>query len=244
MFSIPHMIVIFVIVLVVFGPQKLPELARSLGKLMAEFRKASSDFRGAFEEEMKDLERQAREVERKKAADAAAKAAEAEPVQAATLATVAGTETPERAAAEMATGSAAAADAATGSGPVVGADGEVAFAGATTQAVFADVDDDAFGNLIDARVTEGSKELVATPVAEAVARGAGGDVDGVVATGAENSGATPTAAPFVAPEVSAGAAEAATGVAKNGGSEPKAVDLGSEKTSAQNSSTARVDLPS
>jgi sec-independent protein translocase protein TatB len=68
MLSIPHMIVLFVIVLVVFGPQKLPELARGLGKLMAEFRKASTDFKSAFEEEMRDLERQARDVERKKAA--------------------------------------------------------------------------------------------------------------------------------------------------------------------------------
>jgi sec-independent protein translocase protein TatB len=94
MLSIPHMLVVFVIVLVVFGPQKLPELARSLGKLMAEFRKASSDFKGAFEEEMRDLERQAREVERKKAADAAAKAADEAPVQEATFGTPAGTETP------------------------------------------------------------------------------------------------------------------------------------------------------
>jgi TatA/E family protein of Tat protein translocase len=68
MLSIPHMIVVFVVVLVVFGPHKLPELARGLGKLMAEFRKASTDFKTAFEEEMRDLERQAREVERKKIA--------------------------------------------------------------------------------------------------------------------------------------------------------------------------------
>jgi len=54
------MIVVFLVVLVVFGPQKLPELARSFGKLMAEFRKASNDFKNAFEEEMRDLERQAR----------------------------------------------------------------------------------------------------------------------------------------------------------------------------------------
>jgi sec-independent protein translocase protein TatA len=94
MLSIPHMLVVFVIVLVVFGPQKLPELARSLGKLMAEFRKASADFRGAFEQEMKDMERQVREVERKKAADAAAMAANEAPVQAATFATPAGVETP------------------------------------------------------------------------------------------------------------------------------------------------------
>jgi sec-independent protein translocase protein TatB len=83
--------VVFVIVLVVFGPQKLPELARGLGKLMAEFRKASTDFKSAFEEEMRDLERQAREVERKKAELlAASKAALAQP---ATLATPSGSET-------------------------------------------------------------------------------------------------------------------------------------------------------
>src|SRR5580704_8577409 len=66
MLSIPHMIVAFIVVLVVFGPQKLPELAKGLGKLMAEFRKASTDFKSAFENEMRDLERQAAEVERKK----------------------------------------------------------------------------------------------------------------------------------------------------------------------------------
>jgi sec-independent protein translocase protein TatB len=65
MLSIPHLIVIFVIVLVVFGPQKLPELARGLGRLMAELRKASTDFRLAFEEEMRDLERQAQDTSRK-----------------------------------------------------------------------------------------------------------------------------------------------------------------------------------
>jgi sec-independent protein translocase protein TatB len=93
MLSIPHMIVVFIIVLVVFGPQKLPELARGLGKLMAEFRKASTDFKSAFEEEMRDLDRQAREVERKKQALLASAAAE--PAQPATLATPSGVETQE-----------------------------------------------------------------------------------------------------------------------------------------------------
>jgi|SRR5271166_4448815 len=75
MLSIPHMIVVFLVVLVVFGPQKLPELARSFGKLMAEFRKASNDFKSAFEEEMRDLERQARVAElRKQTAEANAAA--------------------------------------------------------------------------------------------------------------------------------------------------------------------------
>ena len=69
------MIVVFIVVLVVFGPQKLPELARGLGKLMAEFRKASADFKGAFEEEMREMERQTLQAERKKAAEVAAASA-------------------------------------------------------------------------------------------------------------------------------------------------------------------------
>ena len=93
MLSIPHMIVVFIVVLVVFGPQKLPELAKGLGKLMAEFRKASTDFKSAFEEEMRDLERQALLAERRKAAEAVATSAAAEPSQPATLATPEGAET-------------------------------------------------------------------------------------------------------------------------------------------------------
>jgi TatA/E family protein of Tat protein translocase len=111
MLSIPHMIVVFVIVLVVFGPQKLPELARGLGKLMAEFRKASTDFKSAFEEEMRDLERQAREVERRKA-EAASAAAQSQP---ATLATPSGAET------GAGSGELAAAGATEGSVPETGA---------------------------------------------------------------------------------------------------------------------------
>jgi sec-independent protein translocase protein TatB len=109
MLSVPHMIVVFLVVLVVFGPQKLPELARSLGKLMAEFRKASTDFKSAFEEEMRDLERQARIAElRKKTAEAEAAEAKAKESPAASSAT-SGTETlPE-----------AAADYPAGDGPVV-----------------------------------------------------------------------------------------------------------------------------
>ena len=88
------MIVVFVVVLVVFGPKKLPELARGLGKLMAEFRKASTDFKSAFEEEMRDLERQALLAERKKAAEAVAASAAAEPAQPAALPASSERETP------------------------------------------------------------------------------------------------------------------------------------------------------
>jgi len=94
MLSIPHMIVVFVVVLVVFGPKKLPELARGLGKLMAEFRKASTDFKSAFEEEMHDLERQSLMAERKRAAEAAASGAAAESVQPAAVPSSSPSETP------------------------------------------------------------------------------------------------------------------------------------------------------
>ena len=92
MLSMTHMAVLFVVVLVIFGPHKLPELARGLGKLMAEFRKASTDFKSAFEQEMRDIERQGIQAERKKAAEAVA-AASVSAEQPATLATQAGTET-------------------------------------------------------------------------------------------------------------------------------------------------------
>ena len=92
MFSVPHLVIIFIVVLVVFGPHRLPELARGLGKMMAEFRKASTDFKMAFEEEMRTIERQARETEFKKSQEAAAAAASNQQ-QPATLGTPAGAET-------------------------------------------------------------------------------------------------------------------------------------------------------
>ena len=48
MLSIPHMIIIFIVALVFFGPEKLPDLARNVGKLMAEFKRATGDFRVNF----------------------------------------------------------------------------------------------------------------------------------------------------------------------------------------------------
>ena len=59
MLSVPHLIIIFLVALVVFGPQKLPELARTLGRVMAEFRKATGDLRSTFDEHMRELERDA-----------------------------------------------------------------------------------------------------------------------------------------------------------------------------------------
>src|SRR5579864_1934793 len=59
MLSIPHLIVIFIVALVVFGPEKIPELARNLGKVMAEFRRVTGDLRSTFEGHLRDLEREA-----------------------------------------------------------------------------------------------------------------------------------------------------------------------------------------
>ena len=48
----PELIVIFVVALLVFGPRRLPELGRSLGKGLAEFRRASSDLKNSIEREI------------------------------------------------------------------------------------------------------------------------------------------------------------------------------------------------
>ncbi|MGA2719687.1 MAG: twin-arginine translocase TatA/TatE family subunit [Candidatus Acidiferrales bacterium] len=59
MLSIPHLIIVFIVALVVFGPEKLPELARNLGKIMGEFKRATGDLRSTFEGHLRDLEREA-----------------------------------------------------------------------------------------------------------------------------------------------------------------------------------------
>jgi Tat protein translocase TatB subunit len=48
----PELFVIFVVALIVFGPRKLPEIGKSLGKMMSEFRRASNDFRSTIESEV------------------------------------------------------------------------------------------------------------------------------------------------------------------------------------------------
>ncbi len=51
--GMPELVVIFVIALLVFGPRKLPDLGRSLGRTLAEFRKASNELRSTLEEEVR-----------------------------------------------------------------------------------------------------------------------------------------------------------------------------------------------
>lgn len=62
--GMPELIIIFVIALIIFGPRKLPELGRSLGKSLAEFKKASNELRSTLEEEIR-LEEQKETVEAK-----------------------------------------------------------------------------------------------------------------------------------------------------------------------------------
>ena len=56
--GMPEMLVILVIALIIFGPRKLPELGKSLGKSLAEFKRASNDLRSTLEEEIRIEEQQ------------------------------------------------------------------------------------------------------------------------------------------------------------------------------------------
>ncbi|MCE2539497.1 MAG: twin-arginine translocase subunit TatB [Acidobacteria bacterium] len=52
-----EMVIILVIALIVFGPRKLPELGRSLGKSLGEFKRASNELRNTLDEEIRIEER-------------------------------------------------------------------------------------------------------------------------------------------------------------------------------------------
>lgn len=58
--GMPELIIIFVIALIIFGPRKLPELGRSLGKSLSEFKRASNELKSTLEEEIRMEEQQQR----------------------------------------------------------------------------------------------------------------------------------------------------------------------------------------
>jgi sec-independent protein translocase protein TatA len=60
--GMPELIVIFVIALLVFGPRKLPELGRSLGRGIAEFKKATNELQTSLEHEIRVEEERAVQV--------------------------------------------------------------------------------------------------------------------------------------------------------------------------------------
>ena len=61
--GVPEIAVIFILALVLFGPKKLPELGRTIGKAMTEFRRASSDLKATFDREMQTLERENQSIQ-------------------------------------------------------------------------------------------------------------------------------------------------------------------------------------
>jgi sec-independent protein translocase protein TatA len=80
--GMPELIIILVIALIIFGPRKLPELGRSLGRSINEFKKASNELRSTLEEEIQ-VEEQRDRV--KAAASATPPAATPPPVDATTV---------------------------------------------------------------------------------------------------------------------------------------------------------------
>ena len=57
--GLPEMLIILVVALIFFGPRKLPELGRSLGRSINEFKRASNDLRNTLDDEIRSEERKA-----------------------------------------------------------------------------------------------------------------------------------------------------------------------------------------
>jgi sec-independent protein translocase protein TatA len=87
--GMPELIIIFVIALIIFGPRKLPELGRSLGKSLAEFKRASNELRSTLEEEIR-LEDQKVRVDPPRAAEAAPTPVQTHPDEPAVMAGASG----------------------------------------------------------------------------------------------------------------------------------------------------------
>ncbi|HEX2059991.1 MAG TPA: twin-arginine translocase TatA/TatE family subunit [Thermoanaerobaculia bacterium] len=51
--GVPELLLIFVVVLIVFGPRRIPEIGRTLGKALGEFRKATDDLKSSIEREVR-----------------------------------------------------------------------------------------------------------------------------------------------------------------------------------------------
>jgi TatA/E family protein of Tat protein translocase len=61
--GVPELIIIFTIALIIFGPRKLPELGKSLGKSLAEFKRASNELKNTLDEEIRLEERRTANLE-------------------------------------------------------------------------------------------------------------------------------------------------------------------------------------
>jgi sec-independent protein translocase protein TatA len=62
--GMPELIIIFVIALIIFGPRKLPELGRSLGKSIQEFKRASNELKSTLDDEIRVEDRRSTERQR------------------------------------------------------------------------------------------------------------------------------------------------------------------------------------
>lgn len=51
--GVPELLLIFVVILIVFGPRRIPEIGRTLGKALGEFRKATDDLKSTIEREVR-----------------------------------------------------------------------------------------------------------------------------------------------------------------------------------------------
>jgi len=71
--GMPELIIIFMIALIIFGPRKLPELGRSLGKSLGEFKRASNELRNTLDEEIRLEEQRASEPAKRAEPTTAAK---------------------------------------------------------------------------------------------------------------------------------------------------------------------------
>jgi|SRR6266545_7532218 TatA/E family protein of Tat protein translocase len=60
--GMPELILIFIVALLVFGPKKLPELGKSLGRGLAEFKKASEDLKKTIEDEIEQGKQEAASI--------------------------------------------------------------------------------------------------------------------------------------------------------------------------------------
>lgn len=69
--GMPELIIILTLALIIFGPRKLPELGRSLGKSLGEFKRASNELRNTLDEEIRIEEERTQRVAKPVPAEAA-----------------------------------------------------------------------------------------------------------------------------------------------------------------------------